>query len=328
MCWSIGVVLLAAGMAALAQGPELQTVRLLTLPGRPLPDVIAEAHGIFAKYGLAVQIEPMQSSDALRASLASGKADIAHCAVDNAVAMVEMAGADVSIVMGGDDSLNELIAQPDIHAIAELRGRTLLVDAVNTAYALQLKKILLSAGLQAGRDYELKPFGATPLRLAAMREHKEYAASILGPPASLVAKRAGLVSLGTTQQFIGPYQALGAFVLRKWAQEHSDTLVRYLAAYVEAQRWMMEPANKQQVIELLMKDSHLPADVAAETYELSMTPQGGYAKDALFDVEGFKNVLKLRAEVEGQWGGHPPAPEKYYDPSYYQKALSKLKPLQ
>ena len=44
-----------------------------------------------------------------------------------------------------------------------------------------------------------------------------------------------------------------------------------------------------------------------------MTRPGGFAKDAQFDLEGFKNVLKLRAEVEGQWGGHPPALEKYYD---------------
>ena len=43
------------------------------------------------------------------------------------------------------------------------------------------------------------------------------------------------------------------------------------------------------------------------------------------DLDGFKNVLKLRAEVEGQWGGYPPAPEKYYDSSYYFGALAKLK---
>jgi hypothetical protein len=74
----------------------------------------------------------------------------------------------------------------------------------------------------------------------------------------------------------------------------------------------------------MIKESHLPPDVAAETYASSMTRPGGYARDGRFDVEGFKNVLKLRAEVEGQWGGHPPPPEKYYDPSYYEAALRKL----
>jgi len=74
-----------------------------------------------------------------------------------------------------------------------------------------------------------------------------------------------------------------------------------------------------------MKESGLTASVAAETYALSMEGQGGHEQDARFDLNGFKNVLKLRAEVEGQWGGRAPAAEKYYDLSYYQEALSKLK---
>jgi len=297
---------------------------LTSLPGRPLPVVAAEMNGTFAKFGIEVEVSPAPNSDAMRAALAEGKADIAHAAVDNSVAMV-LTGADVVIVMGGEGSLNELFVQPDIHSAAELRGKILIVDAVNTAYALQMKKILLLNGLQAGRDYEMKPYGATPQRLVAMREHKEFAGSMLGPPASIVAKGEGFVSLGSTQKLIGPYQSYGAFVQRKWASEHKDTLVRYLAAYIEAQRWLMAPANKQKVIELMMKESKIPADVAGETYAVLIEGQGGYAADARFDLDGFKNVLKLRAEVEGQWDGHPPAPEKYYDSSYYDAAVAKLK---
>ena len=40
------------------------------------------------------------------------------------------------------------------------------------------------------------------------------------------------------------------------------------------------------------------------------------------DLDGFKNVLKLRAEIEGQWGGTPPDPGKYIDLSYYDKAVA------
>jgi len=324
VCLSILAVGPSCSSSARAQEPSPQKIRLTSLPGRPLPVVAAEMNGTFAKFGIEVEVSPAPNSDAMRAALAEGKADIAHAAVDNSVAMV-LTGADVVIVMGGEGSLNELFVQPDIHSAAELRGKTLIVDAVNTAYALQMKKILLLNGLQAGRDYEMKPYGATPQRLVAMREHKEFAGSMLGPPASIVAKGEGFVSLGSTQKLIGPYQSYGAFVQRKWASEHKDTLVRYLAAYIEAQRWLMAPANKQKVIELMMKESKIPADVAGETYAVLIEGQGGYAADARFDLDGFKNVLKLRAEVEGQWDGHPPAPEKYYDSSYYDAAVAKLK---
>lgn len=47
-------------------------------------------------------------------------------------------------------------------------------------------------------------------------------------------------------------------------------------------------------------------------------------RDAKLDLEGFKNVLALRAEIEGQWGGKPPAPDKYVDLSYYDRALAAL----
>jgi ABC-type nitrate/sulfonate/bicarbonate transport system substrate-binding protein len=227
--------------------------------------------------------------------------------------------------MGGEGSQNELMAQPEIKSIKDLQGKTLIVDAPNTAYALQMKKILLLNGLQAGKDYEIKPFGATPARLAAMREHKDFVGSMLGPPTSIAAKHAGFVSVGSVQELIGPYQAAGYFTPRGWAKEHRDVLIPFLAACIEAQRWLVAPANKQQVIDLWVKEFHFAPEIAAEAYESSMNHPGGFAPDARLDLEGFKNVLKLRAEVEGQWGGHPPGPEKYYDSTYYDAALAKLK---
>jgi len=148
---------------------------------------------------------------------------------------------------------------------------------------------------------------------------------MLGPPTSIAAKHDGFVSVGSVQELIGPYQAAGYFTQRAWAQGHRDVLIPFLAACIEAQRWLMAPANKQQVIDLWVKEFRLAPEIAAETYESSMTHAGGFAADARFDLDGFKNVLKLRAEIEGQWGGHPPGPEKYYDSTYYEAALAKLK---
>jgi ABC-type nitrate/sulfonate/bicarbonate transport system substrate-binding protein len=167
---------------AFAQGRSVQKIKVLTLLGRPLQFAVADKQGLFTKYGLEVETENLPNSDVLRANLAAGKGDLAYLAVDNAVAMVELAHQDVIIVMGGEGSQNELFAQPEIKSIKDLQGKTLIVDAPNTAYALQMKKILLLNGMEAGKDYEIKPFGATPARLAAMREHKEFAGSMLGPP--------------------------------------------------------------------------------------------------------------------------------------------------
>ena len=322
------VILLTAisGASSLGQTPAPQKIKLLTLLGRPLQLVIAEKQGFLAKHNVSIESENLPSSEALRCNLGAGDGDIAYLAVDNAVAMVELAHKDTVIVMGGEGSQNELVVQPEIKSLEDLRDKILIVDAPNTAYALQMKKILSQKGLQPLKDYEIKPIGGTPQRLIALREHKEYSGSMLGPPALIIAKQQGFVSLAKVQDIVGPYQAAGYFAQRKWAQDHKGTLENYLAAIIEVQRWLMDPANKQQVIDLWIQEFHLAPEIAAATYDAAINHPGGFAKDAALDIEGFKNVLKLRAEIEGQWEGHPPDVEKYYDPSYYKDALGKASP--
>jgi ABC-type nitrate/sulfonate/bicarbonate transport system substrate-binding protein len=239
--------------------------------------------------------------------------------------MVELAKEDVVIVTGGDSSMNELFVQPDIRTYRDLKGHTLLVDAPDTAYALQLKKILLMNGLKEGADYKIHPIGGTGLRLKGMRENKDYKAAMLNPPFSVDAKAAGLKSMGTAVDLIGPYQASGTFVLRKWAAANRDTLERYIAGLIEGTRWAVSPANKDAAIRILSERLKVTPEVAARTWELMVDPKFGLAPDGRFNVEGFRKVLALRAEIEGDWAGKPPAAERYYDLSYYDAALKKLR---
>jgi ABC-type nitrate/sulfonate/bicarbonate transport system substrate-binding protein len=323
-CLAAVSLLQASRAQSTAAAPAV--LRVICLPARPLALTVGVEQGLFAKYGVEVQAQIAANSEELRSALAGGTVELAHAAVDNAVALVEKARVDVTVVMGGEGSTNELIAQPSIHSVRDLRGQTVIVDAPTTAYALQLKKILLLGGLEVERDYQIKQVGGTPLRLAAMREHRDYAASILGPPASLIAKHGGFISLGSTQQFIGPYQGVGAFVRRQWAQENRELLSRYVAAFIEAQRWILDPAHKAEVIALLEKESKLSGALANETYNAWIVAPGGLETDAKINLEGFTNVLRLRAEIEHTWSGETPGPEKYYDSSYYDAALSKLSP--
>lgn len=300
-------------------------LKVKMFPGaQSLPALAAQQNHLFERHGLKVEILFTANSDEQRAGLAKGEFEIAQAAVDNAVAMVEMAKEDVVIVTGGDSSMNEFIVQPDVRSFADLKGHTLLVDALNTAYALQLKKILLINGLKQ-EDYKLNPIGGTGLRLRGMKEHKEYKAAMLNLPFSLDAKAAGLKSLGKATDLIGPYQANGTFVLRSWGQAHRDELERYIAGLIEGTRWAMAPANKQAAAKILSERLKVSMEDATKTWELMMDPKFGIAPDARFDMQGFRNVLALRAEIEGSWGGKAPAPERYIDLSYYAGAQKRLR---
>lgn len=287
-----------------------------------LPLLAAQEAGFFARRGLVLEIQHTPNSDAQRAGLAEGRFDIAHAAVDNAVAMVE-GGQDVLIVLGGDAGMNEFMVRPEIKAIADLRGKVLAVDAPNTAYALVAKKILKNHGLLEGRDYTVRLAGGTGPRAAAMVADPQLAAAMINPPFSFTVRQQGLKSLGNQYALLGPYQATGAFVLRDWARAHADLLQDYLAAYIEGQRLVMNPAHRTQMIDLLVRSFKLDSAAATGTYEALLTPGAGLAPDARFNTEGFQTVLAIRAEMEGMWGGTPPAPAKYMDLSFYDQALQK-----
>lgn len=319
------IALLAMATVLAAGHVQAQTVvKVIVFPGLSNFSIFAAQHkGLFGKHGLAVELINTPNSTVMRDGLAKGDYHIVHAGVANAVAMVELAKVDVVIVSGGDNGFNRIFVQPEIKSYADLRGKTVAVDAPNTAFALLLYKVLKDAGLNKG-DYAVKAVGGTPARLKAMIEDKTYAAGVLNPPFAFVAAQSGLRDMGAAAKAIGSYQSDGAFTLRTWAQANSDTLVRYLRAYIEGRRWVLDPANKAEAIALLAERLKLAPDVAEKAYAVAADPVDGIAKDAKFDMDGFRNVLKLRAEIEGQWGGTPPAPEKYLDFSYFDKALSGL----
>jgi ABC-type nitrate/sulfonate/bicarbonate transport system substrate-binding protein len=299
-------------------------VKVKAFPGASaLPLIVGAQQGLFDKQGVKVEVAFTQNSQEQRADLAAGSVHVAHSAVDNAVAMVERGGQDVVIVAGGDSSMNEFFVQPDVRSFADIRGRTVVVDAPNTAYALQAIKILLMNGVKPG-EYKLHSAGNTGLRYRAMQENREYAAAMLGPPISASAPAAGFRSLGRAVDLLGAYQAGGFFVQRKWAESNADTLERFLAGLIEATRWTVAPQNRDAGAGLLVERFKLERGAAERTMQWLADPKFGLSPDARLDLEGFRNVLALRAELEGDWGGKPPPPEKYIDLRYYEGALKRI----
>jgi ABC-type nitrate/sulfonate/bicarbonate transport system substrate-binding protein len=281
----------------------------------------AREKGFFAKRGLAVEIQFTPNSRAQRDGLVHGAFEIAQSAVDNAVALVEVEKADVVIVSGGSDGLNELMVRPEINSYADLRGRAVVVDRPDTAYALLLYKMLALNGLQKG-DYTVMPGGDCAARHAAVQPGKGGVAAMMNPPCNFIVRKEGFKSFGRATDAVGPYLADGAWVMRAWARQNNESLVAYLQAVVEGYRWASDPANRAEAAAIVARSIDVDADVAANSVEAAVGPRGGLAKDARIDMIGFANTLRLRGEQMG--GGHGADPQKYLDLSYYDRALAGL----
>lgn len=307
------------------QTSALKTVRAAMFGGEPPPlFVVAQENGLFRKFGVRVEVQTRWLSEELRQGLAKGAFDIVHSLADNAVAVAEDLRVPVVILLGsgggggGGGGGTHLVAQPHIKSVKDLRGATLLVDSPDTGHALALRKILKINGLAAERDYEMLPFGQTQKRFEAMKANKEYAATMMGFDDE--ARRLGFRSLGAAADIVGRYQVSAIYARRDWVEGNPDAAVGYLAGYLHAQRWSRDPANRQAVLDALAARSG--PDAARRTYERAFV--GRADGEPTFDVEAFRNGLALRAEIEGTWGGRPPAPERYYDLSYLKKAQALL----
>lgn len=289
---------------------------------KALPIYIAQERGLFAKRGLEVELDETEASKAQREGLASGRIQIVQSAIDNGLALI-VRGHDIVIVMGGEGGMNDFIVQPDIASLEDLRGRRLVVDSPDTAYALLARKMLKAAGLEYGVDYDMRPVGNGSHRLAAMLADTENAGAVLNPPFTAQAKAAGMKSLGRLVDHLGPYQAGGAFAHRHWAQENSAALEAYIAGYVEALRWMRDPANVAAQEAMLTARLKLAPEIAAATLREMLEPDFGFAVDARLDMRGMAAVLETRAATEGE----DPRLSKirnFIDESWYERALDSI----
>ncbi len=294
---------------------------VMVFPGtQTLPLFAAQDHGLFARRGLSVELKPAPNSEEQRRGLAEGRYPIVHGAADQAVALVQASKVDAVIVAGGDDGFNHLFVQPGIARLEDLRGRTLVADVANTGWSFVLYEVLRRHGL-ARNDYSIHEAGAPFRRFQAMCENRSMAAAILNPPYAILARHAGLKDMGAVPAVIGPYLGTVPYTLRSWARANADTLVGYLAAMIEGVRWTLDPANRAALVRLAETRLNIAKDVAADLVVIATDPAQGLARDAAFDLDGFRTTLRLRAQSEG---GPPDAAERYFDLSYYRRALASL----
>jgi ABC-type nitrate/sulfonate/bicarbonate transport system substrate-binding protein len=298
----------------------MQNLKTIVFPGvHNLPNYAAEKFGFFEKRGLSVQTTFTKSSEEQRSGLAEGLYDIAHSAVDNAVAMVDSGMADVCIFVGLDQSFNKIVVRPDISSYADLRGKVLGVDAPDTAFALIVYHILKQKGLKPG-DYTVKPIGATRFRIQALIDGTiDFA--IMTLPFNLLAQRAGLTILDDPIALVAPYQSAGGFARSDWAAKNRDALVQYAAAYIEGVRWSFDPANRQTASRILQDEMKLDADIIDQCLSAMLDPVKGMDADAKLSEAGMKKMLALRAEFTGT---QAPPVSRYVDESYYRDAIAAL----
>ncbi len=304
----------------------LAPVRLVVFPGGfNWPVWAALDLGLFAHQGLAVDVTPTPGSVFQLTGLAEGRFDLAITLIDNVVAYregqgeVPVVGPDLVAVMAADTrAYPTLVTQPEIASYADLRGRTLSVDALNTGYALVLRAMLAHGGLAPG-DYRLESVGGAQERYAAMLEGR-HAGCLLNSPLEGLLEARGFRCLDTALAVLGKYQGQVLAVRRAWAKAHPDAVVGFVRAFLEAVCWLREPRNRDRAFAIYRR--HVPGSddaAAAVAHAILFDPQTGLPADGEIDLDAVAKVIELRARY-----GIPPkrlgCAEDYVDPTFLRAA--------
>ena len=278
--------------------------------------IVARAKGLFAANGLEVDIMVTPNSTDQMRGLSHGSWQIVSTAFDNVLGWSGREGAEiVAIAQVAQGITLPVYVRPEITSWEELRGKPLAVDAVDTAYALVLRRILLAHGLEMDRgDYTLLPKGATGQRLESMTGGETFA-GVLNPPWDAKANAAGMKRFADQREILPDYPGGVFAVNRQWADENRDTIVNYLAAWDEGLRWARDEKNRDEVIELISEAEKMDEKSAAN--RLRQLPT-----DGRLNLAGLQSVLDLRV----QFGLTPPMGKdlvKYYDESFHNQRSSK-----
>ena len=210
------------------------TLQVIVFPGGfNWPLWVGQEKGFFDENGLELKITGTPGSIFQVQNLMAGKFDIAFSNYDNVVAYMEGQGEaplpqppDLFTFMGVQYGAVRLVANPEIKAIAELKGKSLAVDAATTGYAFVLMKMLQQAGLNES-DYTLDKVGSTSQRAEALMQNKT-AATILTTPLEILPESRGYRRLANATDAVGPYQAVSGVARRSWAKEHRAELVGFI----------------------------------------------------------------------------------------------------
>ncbi|HMF27834.1 MAG TPA: ABC transporter substrate-binding protein, partial [Candidatus Cybelea sp.] len=324
-------VLLASVLAACTSAPPSppKTVNLIVFPGGfNWPIWVAGEKGLFAQNGIEVKITPTPNSVVQLTGLIEGKFDIAMTAVDNLVAYREgqgeaqVLGPDLIAFMGGDNGFLRLVTVPEVKSYADLRGKTLSVDALTTGYAFVLLEILERNGLHKDRDYRVERAGGVLQRYRALIE-KQQAGTMLISPFDVEAEARGYNRLASATDVLGRYQGLVGGARKSWADANRDAVIGYIRAYSDAVDWLYDPRNTEEAIALFRKNVPNATEQAARTaYGVLFSPSEGFQKKAQIDLDGVRTVLALRSKY-GEPRKQLTDPTKYYDSSFYQAAMQR-----
>ena len=103
-------------------------------------------------------------------------------------------------------------------------------------------------------------------------------------------------------------------------KKNKDALVRYVRALASSFRFMRDPANRDEVVRIIVDTTGSTEDIARQTLQLYFEPERGVIpRQGEIDVKGFTQVIQTMGEV-GELKAPLPSVGRFFDLQYLKAA--------
>ena len=301
-----------------AQPPELtkMTVPQFAVSPLMLPMWIAIDQGLFAKYGITVDIPNVASSQMLAGYL-SGTFSFGAIGGYNPPNIL---AAGKKVEYYGNNlpyHLYDFMVQPEINSMKDLQGKVIGITGLGGAPHGAALALLKKEGADATKVTFLKSGSLSDILAALIA--KQVQGGAFGPPQTLAATKAGLKTLVK----LGPLKIAFPTVIiagdPDWVAKNPNTAKAYLRGFMEAVALLIgDKATAQKVLVARMsldaKDTALldaswayaadnvtrPRDMATITAEHTQSVVDTYLGDGKFDIANAKRTRDIIGEIAAE----------------------------
>ena len=264
--WTAKIALAAALAAVIASAADAEPVKIragwVVAPASLIPV-------LFAKQGLAkheeksYQLEPVYfgASPPMITALSVGELEIAALGFSSFPFAVQNAGlTDLRIIAdeiqdGGKDNFStRYMVKKDstIQTIADLKGKVLATNGLGTGVHMAMRAMLQRAGLQDKRDYTVieVPF---PTMKAVLLDGKADLIVSTTPFVFDPELQAKARVLFTQRDAMGTSELSFWTARESFISKNRAAMVDFLEDSLRALRWYLDPANRQEAINILAR---------------------------------------------------------------------------
>ena len=268
-----------------APAMALERIRVaVSNPNMPnLTVAMAQKNGLFKDETLEAEIIRMNPNVAITA-LATG--DVDYCQLFGAVVGGAIAGLPVRIVAGFLDNWPmTLIAQPELKALKDLKGKTLGISSFGATPDVAARMMIKQAGIDADKEIKIIALGSDAARLTALKQ-RVVDVVVISPPADTQMEKQGYRILARAYElFSFPYLGLGTHTRK--IKEKPDEIRRVIKATIRANRFIRD--NRDEAVRALIAWGKVEREFAYASYDAL---RNLFNADGAVPEDGLKLVIE------------------------------------